>query len=52
MSAVTNASVEEMQATIKEQRKTIKALTEIIAQLYFKYVPDGTELHFRKKAKT
>lgn len=34
---------------IREQKKTIKALTEVIAQLYFKYVPAGTEVKLRKK---
>ena len=34
---------------IREQKKTIKALTEVIAQLYFKYVPAGTDVKLRKK---
>lgn len=37
--------------TINEQKKTIEALTEVIAQLYFKYVPHEAEVKFRKKVK-
>lgn len=39
------------QMEINELKKTVKALTEVIAQLYFKYVPDGTEVRLRKVSK-